>query len=133
LWLSDVTETRAPLMYRPGSHRLLASHWEQAPDPGGRLPRVQGVSMADLPDLAFKEPQPLLARAGQVTVLTTAMVHGASVNLDRLPRKALIVTFTATGVTVELPPAQQETKDAYEERLALLLRPERRHILRSRA
>ena len=133
VWLSDVTETRAPMMYRPESHRLLARHWEQAPDLRGRLPRVQGVPMADLPDLTFTEPQPLLAKAGQVSVLTTAMVHGASVNLDRLPRKAMIITFTARDVTVELPPAQQETKDAYEARLLPLLRQERRHILRSQA
>jgi hypothetical protein len=131
LWLSDVTATRSPLMYRPGSHRQLAKHWQQQPELQGCLPRVQGMRQSDLPDLPFSEAQPLLARAGQGTVLTTAMVHGASVNLDEHPRKALVVTFSADSVTVVLPKAQAEAKAAFEARLGALLRIERRHLLRS--
>ena len=46
LWLSDVTEKRAPLMYRPGSHRLIAEDVEkhgayiQNPVPFRELPEL---------------------------------------------------------------------------------------------
>jgi len=129
LWLSDVTASRAPLMYRAGSHVPLADCWQRQPGLQQHLPRVIGIPLADLPALEYGDPQPVLARAGQATVLTTAMVHGASVNLDSLARKALVVTFTAGEIKVALPPAQQEAKDAYEAGLVLRLRPERRHIL----
>jgi ectoine hydroxylase-related dioxygenase (phytanoyl-CoA dioxygenase family) len=129
LWLSDVTPPRAPLIFRPGSHRCLAEAWEKDEDLHHEMPRVKGIKLDQLPALDFAEPQPLLANAGQVTVLTTGMVHGASVNLDTEPRRAFVITFHAKGLRVGLPQQQEETKRAYDEELRKLLRPERVHIV----
>lgn len=129
LWLTDVTPTRAPMMHRPGTHRSLAAHWGGVAGLQADVPRVKGIGMADLPDLDFSEAQPVLARAGQATALTTAMVHGASVNLDTEPRKALVITFAAKGVHIGLPETQQQTKELYDSQLLQRLRPDRRHIV----
>ena len=129
LWIKDVTEKRAPLMYRPGSHRLIARERENQPELKGSLPLVAGVSLPKLPQLDYTEAIPVVARAGQTTVLTTAMVHGASINVDTVPRKAMVITFTAADVEVGLPQNQAETKRAYDRELKRRLRPERAHIV----
>ena len=129
LWLSEVTTERAPLMYRPGSHRSLAGAWEELTDLHDQMPRVIGIKLDQLPLQEFAAPEPLLAQAGQVTVLTTGMVHGASVNMDSVARQALVLTFHAQGVKVGLPAAQQEAKQIYDEQLRQRLRPERVHLV----
>jgi ectoine hydroxylase-related dioxygenase (phytanoyl-CoA dioxygenase family) len=129
LWISDVTEQRAPLMYRPGSHRLIAKERENQPELKDSIPLVAGVSLAGLPALGYADAIPVVARAGQVTVLTTAMVHGASINVDTAPRKAMVITFTAADVEIGLPQNQAETKRIYDRELKRYLRPERAHIV----
>jgi hypothetical protein len=129
LWLTDVNERRAPLMLRPGSHRLIAAHRERQPELRGAVPRVAGASLAQLPALDYADPFPLTARAGQVSVLTTAAVHGASVNVDTEPRQVMVITFTPAGVEIALPPGQAEQKQAYDRELRRRLRPERAHIV----
>jgi phytanoyl-CoA dioxygenase PhyH len=129
LWLTDVNERRAPMMVRPGSHWLIAKERERHPRLRGAIPRVEGVSLAQLPALPYALPLPLVARAGQVSVLTTAAVHGASINIDTAPRQAMVVTFTAAGVEIALPPDQAEQKRAYDWALRQWLRPERAHIV----
>ena len=129
LWLTDVNEKRAPMMLRPGSHLLLAEKREHDPDWKGDPPQVAPVSLENLPALPYAAPIPLTAKAGQVSVLTTAAVHGASVNVDREPRKNLVLTFTAAGVTIGLPPQEERQKQEYHRELRLRLRPERAHII----
>jgi ectoine hydroxylase-related dioxygenase (phytanoyl-CoA dioxygenase family) len=129
LWLTDVNARRAPMMVRPGSHWLLAEARENDPEFRGKNPRVAGVSQERLPALDYAEPVPILAKCGQVSVLTTAAVHGASVNVDAELRRNLVITFTAAGVKVELPPDQAEQKRAYDRELRTRLRPERAHIV----
>ena len=129
VWIDDVTAQRAPLMYRPGSHRLIAKYREDQPELKGSTPLVGGVMFDGLPVLDYTDPIPVEARAGQTTVLTTAMVHGASTNVDTVPRKAMVITFTAAGVEINLPQNQVETKRAYDRGLKGLLRPERAHIV----
>ena len=129
LWIEDVTEKRAPLMYRPGSHRLIAKERENRPELKGSAAHVEGVSLAGLPQLDYADPIPVVARAGQATVLTTAMVHGASVNVDTLPRKAMVITFTAADVEIGLPQNQADVKRDYDRELKKRLRPERTHIV----
>jgi hypothetical protein len=129
LWLTDVDERRAPLMLRPGSHLLLAAERERDPALRGAAPAVAGVALARLHALPYAEAIPLVARAGQVSVLTTATVHGASVNMDTTPRKVMVTTFTAAGVEIVLPPDQAEQKRAYDRELRRRLRPERAHIV----
>ena len=129
LWIRDVTEQRAPLMYRPGSHRLIAEERENQPELEGIAPLVAGVSLAGLPPLDYADAIPVVAKAGQVTVLTTGMVHGASVNVDTAPRKAMVITFTAADVEIGLLQNQMETKRTYDRELKKRLRPERAHIV----
>ncbi len=129
LWLTNVNERRAPMMFRPGSHLLLAEMRERDPDWTDIVPRVAPVAMENLPILPYAEPIPIVAKAGQVSVLTTAAVHGASVNVDTEPRRNLVFTFTAENVTISLPPAEEDNKRAYHNALRHRLRPERRHLL----
>ena len=130
LWLSDVALDQAPMMYRPGSHRPLAAHWETQAELKGEIPRIIGIKLADLPELDYVEPQPLLAKAGQASVLTTGMVHGASVHTGDLPRKVLVITFHAADVTIGLPEVQEIAKREYDATLRKALPQERRHIVR---
>jgi len=129
LWLTDVNAQRAPMMVSPGSHLLLAEANEADPDRRALAGQVKPVSLAQLPALAYAPPIPLLAKAGQVSVLTTSTVHGASVNVDSRPRKNLVLTFTAAGVEIGLPPDQEAQRHAYNRELRPRLRPERAHIL----
>jgi hypothetical protein len=122
LWLTDVNEKRAPMMVRPGSHRLLA-------EVNTRGSGVAPAPMDRLPKLPYADPVPLTATAGQVSVLTTALVHGASVNVDSEPRKNLVLTFVAEGVKIGLSPAEEAQKREYDRGLRERLRPERVHII----
>jgi ectoine hydroxylase-related dioxygenase (phytanoyl-CoA dioxygenase family) len=131
IWLSDVNERRAPLMYRPGSHRLIAAHRQKDSTLKDVVPTVAGVKLEDLPPLPYADPVPLQARAGQATVLTTSLVHGASINVDTLPRQSMHLTFDAAQVEVRLPPNQAQIKEDYDRQLRPLLRPERVHIIPS--
>jgi hypothetical protein len=121
LWLTDVDERRAPMMCRPGSHRLLAAQHR-----GGR--RVEGRALADLPVLAYAAPRPIVARAGQVSVVTTAMVHGSSTNVSDAARSVLVMTYTARRVSIGLPFDQEAQRRSYLRELRGRLRPERAHI-----
>jgi hypothetical protein len=129
LWLTDVNAKRSPMMHRPGSHRLVAQARSADPQLKGTMPGIQGIKMEDLPP-AYAAPQPVLARAGQVSVLTTSMVHGGSTNVDTLPRKVLVMTYTAAGIEIGLPEAQATAKREYDARLQDLLRPERVALVR---
>jgi ectoine hydroxylase-related dioxygenase (phytanoyl-CoA dioxygenase family) len=82
-----------------------------------------------LPKLEYADAVPLTAKAGQVSVLTTATVHGASVNVDDQPRKSMVITFTAEGVDIGLKPHEVQQKRDYDAALRPLLRPERQHII----
>lgn len=128
LWLTDVNERRAPMMHRPGSHRLIAAARSADPQLQNSTPGVQGTKMENLPP-TYAAAQPVLAQAGQVTVLTTSMVHGASTNIDTEPRKVLVMTYTAAGIAIGLPEQQATSKRAYDIKLRELLRPERAHLL----
>ena len=122
LWLSDVNARRAPMVCRPESHRLLASTGRRG------HPHVAGMGLDALPRHDYQEPTPILARAGQVSVVTTAMVHGSSLNVDDAPRRALIMTYTARGVRIDLPGGQEMERRNYLRTLAEHLSPPRRHL-----
>jgi hypothetical protein len=122
LWLCDVNAKRAPMVCRPGSHRLLASTGRRG------HPHVAGVGLDGLPPHDYAKPVPILARAGQVSVVTTGMVHGASVNVDDQPRRALVMTYTARGVRIDLPAEQEIDRRRYLRTLREHLSPARRHI-----
>ena len=125
IWLSDVEGGRGPLMYRPGSQRLIAAHMEAHPGP------IDKSGVDQLPDLDYAPPVPLLARAGQVSVFTTATIHGASVNTGQSARRAMAVNFIPKGL--EMRPTWStarnlDGRDRYHRRLKALFRPDRLHI-----
>ena len=128
LWLTDVNARRAPMMHRPGSHRLIAAARSANPALRDTRPGVEGIQMENLPP-EYAAPQPVLARAGQVTALTTSMIHGGSTNVDDQPRKVLVMTYTAAGVNISLPESQATVKRAYDAELRKILRPERAHLV----
>ena len=128
LWLTDVNARRAPMMHRPGSHRLIAAARSANPALRNTRPGVEGIQIENLPP-EYADPEPVLARAGQVSALTTSMVHGGSTNVDDQPRKVLVMTFTAAGVDIGLPDTQATAKRAYDTELRKILRPERAHLV----
>ena len=78
LWLTDVTPDTGPLMVHPGSHFTLADARQREPWP---WPEGQGMPAHKLPPglLELLEPaEPILARAGQVTLFNYATLHSAS-------------------------------------------------------
>jgi ectoine hydroxylase-related dioxygenase (phytanoyl-CoA dioxygenase family) len=131
LWLSDVNERRAPMMHRPGSHLLIAKHRENDPESAKVAPAVKGTSKELLPKLPYSDPVPVLATAGQVSVLTTSMVHAGSTNIDTEPRYAFVITFHPREFYIGLPESQAEAKVKYDAELKEHLRPDRRHLIDS--
>jgi hypothetical protein len=124
LWLTDVSLDSAPLMFRPGSHRLIAAEMDR------NLAYIDNPEpFAKLPKLPYAEPQPLLAKAGQLTVCTTATVHGASVNTGTHDRKVIFITFVPKGYVIRANMAIMDKMRAYQTELRRRLRPERLHIL----
>jgi hypothetical protein len=123
IWLTDVTPTRAPLMFRPGSHRQLAQCHDG--------PAIVGAHSLDkLPKIAYVEPTPLLARAGQISVGTTGVIHSGSANLDTSDRKVIFTQFQARGVVpVHFDPAQQADIERYLTQVKPVVEPARRHLL----
>ncbi len=129
LWLSDVDETTAPMMVRPGSHLVLAKLNQQKPAEGGYCPRVAPTMMSDLPRLDFADPVPITARAGQVSVVTTSTVHGASVNVGNRPRRNFVFTFHSVQTKIGLSESEEKQKREYHCKLRPCLRTERAYII----
>ncbi len=94
----------------PGSHLRTAAHWETTATAAGRvaLPRIYGTDIKERPGrnherttfsadsevgswLRQQEPVPLLAKRGQCTVMTTALLHSAWLNSDTHPRKGILI------------------------------------------
>jgi ectoine hydroxylase-related dioxygenase (phytanoyl-CoA dioxygenase family) len=108
VWFTDVSLDRGPFMYRPGSHRQLAEHYATRP-PG----TDNYLPASALPSLTYAEPTPVLARAGQISVLTTATVHSASVNTGRLPRRVMFIIFKSKGFDVPFNMSEAKRRTAY--------------------
>lgn len=127
LWISDVPIGRANLLIRPGTHEQVSRAWGQRPD----TPRIEGCNQSNLPvDFPDLPPAtPVVATAGQVTVLTTGAVHSASPNFGAEPRQCFVITFTPSEVEVGLPKPQALAKRHYDAKLRQLLPVDRRHIV----
>ena len=79
--------------------------------------------------LAYAEPVPILARAGQISALTTSLVHSGSVNTGNLPRRVMFINFKPKGYEVRFNMVDAERRAAYLRELKAAFRPERRHLL----
>jgi ectoine hydroxylase-related dioxygenase (phytanoyl-CoA dioxygenase family) len=124
VWLTDVTVERAPLMFRPGSHRLIAAYREGDPSLND-----QKEASETLPRLPYAERVPLLARRGQVSVVTTAALHGPSTNLSDQDRLAMFVPFYPVGVPLSgFIRSELDRYSHYHRDLLARLRPDRRHL-----
>jgi hypothetical protein len=124
VWLTDVTRERAPMMYRPGSHRVIAEHRSRRGD------LHDGPNwFGELPELPFAEPTPVLARRGQVSVLTTAAVHGASTCTGTLDRKGLVVVFWSPGMVSGWAVGKRPDYIPSLIELRARMSPERRHLV----
>lgn len=129
IWLDDVNEKRAPLMYRRGSHRQIAAWRQRDPVRCNEAPHVYGTTEANLPPLDYALPVPIVARAGQASVLTTALVHGPSNNVDTRPRYACHLSYNSADLEIPLPEPKHSERLAYYHALRQHLRPERMHLV----
>ncbi len=144
VWITDVDETSAPLMVRPGSHRQLAQSmgnkpqyiygpWEK--DQFANVPDAHTLPIAHIgrfpdqwPDLEFAEPVPCVARAGQVTVLNPATIHGASTNVGQTHRKSLLIIMQPRSIDLGESRDRCKNRRAYLAQLTRVLAPDRRHL-----
>ena len=129
IWLDDVNEKRAPLMYRRGSHRQIAAWRQRDPVLRNEEPHVYGTTEENLPSLDYEPPVPIVARAGQASVLTTALVHGASNNVDTRPRYACHLSYNSADLEIPLPASKHQVRLDYYRALRDYLRPERLHLV----
>ena len=114
--LTDCASRPHCLCAVPGSHLRTAAHWEAVATASGReaLPRIYGTDIKERAGrnherttfsassevggwLRQQEPVPLLARRGQCTVMTTALLHSAWLNSDAHPRKGALCKNYSTG------------------------------------
>lgn len=110
IWLVDVPPGRAQLTVHPGSHHENMAYWQAAAGSA----RIVGHQAADLPTPA-KPPTAVEAKAGQVTLLTTALTHSASDNADTSPRVVLNPSYTARSFHMQLPQNQAVQKLQFDE------------------
>ena len=143
IWLADVDDQCAPLVYRPGSHRQLAQHMadylktDSLPWLNSNFinvskdcptPVITGTGPDQWPDLAHADPIPCVARAGQMTAVNLAMIHSASTNASPTARKRLNIGFRPKGVVVGEMKQRVEARNTYWSQLEKVLSPDRRHL-----
>eukprot|EP01052_Picozoa_sp_SAG31_P007634 SAG31_NODE_367_length_16811_cov_20.811584_5_plen_391_part_00 len=155
IWLAEATATRAPLMYRPGSHRFLAKHNSALGEPRrfgmtgdprfdppwaapGRLhsslDELLSAEAAAGPPIEYSQLQPMqpaVGTPGSVTITTTNLVHALSFNLTNTPRMSMHLTFARRSGLMPDVVKIGSTAEEHWARLIPLLRKERRHIIAS--
>jgi hypothetical protein len=72
---------------------------------------------------------PVLARAGQITVCTTAAIHGASICTGQLPRMVVFLPFSPKGMPMRVNMAIADRLCAFNRELRLRFRPDRVHLV----
>ncbi len=123
VWLTDVTPTRAPFMFRPGTHRQLARAYEG-------FPTVSNSTRAKVPALDYPSSIPVLATAGQISIGSSGVLHSGSYNTDTQARKVIFLQFQARGVpAVKFHESHQPSMDRYNEKIRAVLPPDRHHLL----
>eukprot|EP01050_Picozoa_sp_SAG11_P028905 SAG11_NODE_7926_length_1080_cov_1.670744_1_plen_303_part_10 len=104
LWLTDVGPDCGPLMVHPGSHHILADAWAREPWcwPRGTACQAWRLTPGLYDQLA--PAVPVLARAGQVTLMNYATLHSASYVKSRTHvRKMFLTQFVRPRPSVTSP------------------------------
>lgn len=123
IWLTDVTEQRAPFMYRPGSLRQLAAAYTGTA-------AVDNFSLDRLPALAYADLVPVTAKAGQISVGSTGAIHSGSRNVDTSDRKVIFTQWQARSAPrVPFPETSNAAARRYVEQTLPVLDPSRRYLL----
>ena len=144
IWISDVDEKCAPLTVRPRSHLQIAEYMGNQPqyiqEPWNRndyvnvpdaytVPVGHGTYPGQWPDLEYRPLMPCVARAGQMTMLNPAMIHGASTNVGSTARKSLFIAFRPKGMIIGESKGRREGRKAYMPKLREVLSEGRKHIV----
>ena len=143
IWIADVDGDTAPLMVRRKSHRQIAEHmgdqpqyiqepWDKdeyvnVPD-AHTVPMGNGAHREQWPDLDYGPSIPCVAKAGQMTVLNPAAIHGASTNVGSTARKSLFIGFRPKGMIVGESKGRREGRKEYMAKFREVLSPGRKHI-----
>lgn len=124
VFMDDIPADRAPTVVRPGSHLQIAQHW-------GSRPAFQDhpVRIADLPNLPYAEPVPIVGRVGQVAISSTAVIHAGSRNASDRARQMLFVYFTPRGLNLRFNVDREHLRVAFLRGLAERFAPERAHLV----
>jgi ectoine hydroxylase-related dioxygenase (phytanoyl-CoA dioxygenase family) len=128
IMIADLPEGRGNTYIRLGSHMQLADWLKE----NGQEPvRERPVDFADLPDLPWREPTPVVASAGDVIAFTTNLVHSGTPNLDTEARRVLFLNFCAADQMDYCSPNHdlRERRTHWRDLLRAGFRPERRHLL----
>ena len=136
VWLAEATPLRGPLMYRPGSHRVLAARNSATNtdnisrrDETRMFPDLTEIPDSGLGPEQFAEAMPAVGGSGSCTLTTTCLVHGASTNLDTKPRFSAHITYAECGfVKGGYDGVFRFAFPRYWQTLHDRCRPERRHI-----
>ena len=88
------------------------------------------LAATGIPREAFMESEPAVGPAGSVTVTTTALVHGASNNVDNKPRFSMHLTFgPAEFVRNNFDGILRFSFVEHWQKMLGLVRSDRRHIV----
>ncbi|MEM7003367.1 MAG: phytanoyl-CoA dioxygenase family protein [Pseudomonadota bacterium] len=92
--IDDVHEAAGPMCFLPGSHRQGRLEWQRRTD--------NVVLQLEVKDrTALAPPQPLLLKAGQVSLHTDLLVHGSAANFSKHRRCGLTIRYLPAEVWVK--------------------------------
>ncbi len=123
IWLTDVGPDNFPLHYRPGSHLQVLRYMDEYPDDNSHEYKQKP------PLLDYKAPLPIYAKAGQVTVLSSTLVHSGSVTPGCRERRLLVVDYKAKGTDFSLFVQNEEGRRRYLEALKQQFPADKLHLL----
>lgn len=119
-------------MYRPGSHRQIAGYVAQTQAQSTASAQVAACYGEGLPTLDYSEAQLIEASAGQISAVTTSLIHSGSTKIGTLPCRKIFISFAPKGLPVLFDRSSTERHAQYRDELRSLFRPERRHFLASK-
>lgn len=144
IWIADVDEKCAPLVYRPGSHRQIAEYMGDKPryihgpfdkddyvnmPDAHAAPVVIGTFSEHWPDLEYADSIPIVASAGQMTAINLGTIHAGSTNVGARSRKRLSVSFWPRGTVIGENKGRSKGRKVFQSQLVKRLSPGRRHLV----